>query len=77
MRLGGEEEEDEGGGATSRRKRKQRMQAFTTGPAPPSGGSDFAANGFPAGGSSPHSLLPSTTPPADGVGRQGLLPWGG
>jgi hypothetical protein len=45
----GEEEEEAGGGATSRRKRKQRMQVFTAGPAPPSGGSGFAAIGFPRG----------------------------
>jgi hypothetical protein len=45
----GEEEEEAGGGATSRRKRKQRMQVFTAGPAPPSGGSGFAAIGFPHG----------------------------
>jgi hypothetical protein len=36
----------------------QRTQVFPAGPAPPSGGSGFAAIGLPAGGSSPHSLLP-------------------
>jgi hypothetical protein len=52
------------------------MQAFTAGPAPPSGGSGFAANGFPWAAPLPTPFSPSTTPPADGVGRQGLLPWG-
>jgi hypothetical protein len=81
----GEEEEEAGGGAASRRKRKQRMQAFTVGPAPPSGGSGFAANGFPAGGSFPHSLLPlhfssggrrgtAGAPPLGWLGFRGFRP---
>jgi hypothetical protein len=73
----GEEEEEAGGGAASRRKRKQRMQALTAGPAPPSGGSGFAVNDFPAGGSSPHSLLPLHCSSGGRCGTAGAPPLGG
>jgi hypothetical protein len=59
------------------RKRTQRMKVFPAGPAPPSDGSGFAAAGFPAGGSSPFSLLLLHCSSGGRRGAAGAPPLGG